>query len=200
MMIDNFESFTIETERLILRPQRPDDYESWLAGFSGRLPAQHPYDDGLVNLDHCDRAWFEQLCQRHQQEAITDQFFILGIFLHQTGQHVGNVDFSTFRRGAYQWAILGYEIHNQYWNQGFGQEAVRSALIAGFETFHYHRIEAAINLDNHASIALAERIGMQKEGIRRGFIYENEQWVDHFIYVALPSDLGLMEKPPQGWS
>jgi [ribosomal protein S5]-alanine N-acetyltransferase len=196
-MINNFELLTIETERLILRPQQPHDYESWLAGFAGRLPAQHCYDDGWVNLDHCDRSWFTQLCQRHQQEAVTDQFFIFGIFLRETGQHLGNIDFSTFRRGIYQWAILGYEIHNQYWKQGFGQEAVRSALVAGFETLHYHRIEAAINLDNHASIALAERVGMQKECIRRGFIYENEQWVDHFIYVALPSDLGLIEKPPQ---
>ena len=53
-----------------------------------------------------------------------------------------------------------------------------------------------INLDNQASIALAQSVGMQKECIRRGFFYENEQWVDHFIYVALPSDLGLVEKPP----
>lgn len=24
--------------------------------------------------------------------------------------------------------------------------------------------------------------------------YENEQWVDHVIYVALPTDLGLVER------
>ena len=78
----------------------------------------------------------------------------------------------------------------------FRKEAVRAALIAGFDTLKYHRIEAAINLDNQASLALAESVGMQKECIRRGFLYENEQWVDHFIYVALPPDLGLVEKPP----
>jgi [ribosomal protein S5]-alanine N-acetyltransferase len=60
----------------------------------------------------------------------------------------------------------------------------------------YHRIEACINLDNHASIRLAQCVGMQKECIRRGFIYENEQWVDHFIYAALPVDFGLVAKPP----
>lgn len=98
-------------------------------------------------------------------------------------------DLSTIRRGHYQWAILGYEIHNQHWKQGFGKEAVRAALIAGFETLHYYRIEAAINLDNQASIALAQSVGMQRECIRRGFIYENEQWVDHLIYVALRRDL-----------
>ena len=187
---------TIPTERLILRPQQPTDYEHWYAGFAGRLPSQHQYDDGLVSLEHCDQEWFVDLCQRHQEQALADQVFVFGIFFRQTEQHLGNIDISTIRRGEYQWAILGYEIHNQYWKQGVGKEAVRAALIAGFEILGYHRIEAAINLDNQASIALAQSVGMRQECIRRGFLYENDQWVDHFIYVAVPSDLGLVEKPP----
>jgi [ribosomal protein S5]-alanine N-acetyltransferase len=159
-MGENSWSLTVNTKRLILRPQQPSDYEAWYAGFSGRLPKQHQYDDGLVSLEHCDRQWFIDLCQRHQQEALNDQFFIFGIFSHQTGQHVGNIDFSTIRRGEYQWAVLGYEIHNQYWRQGFGKEAVSASLIVGFETLGYHRIEAAINLDNQASIAFAQSIGI----------------------------------------
>lgn len=186
---------TIETERLILRPQQPNDYESWYAGFSGQLPKQHQYDDEWINLEECDRRWFADLCERHQQRALNDQVYVFGIFSRQTNQHLGNIDISTIRREENQWANLGYAIHNQYWLQGFGKEAVRAALIAGFETLDYHRIEAAINLDNQASIALAQSVGMQKECIRRGFFYENEQWVDHFIYVALPSNLGLVEKP-----
>ena len=189
-------ALTIDTERLILRPQQPSNYETWYAGFSGRLPKQHQYDDGLVSLAHCDRQWFADLCQRHQQQALTDQVFVFGIFSRQTAQYLGNIDLSTIRRREHQWAILGYEIHNQHWRQGFGREAVRAILIAGFETLGYHRIEAAINLDNLASIAFAQSVGMQKECIRRGFLYENEQWVDHFIYVVLASDLGLVEKPP----
>jgi hypothetical protein len=73
-------ALTIDTERLILRPQQPSDYETWYAGFSGRLPKQHQYDDGLVSLAHCDRQWFADLCQRHQQQALTDQVFVLWYF------------------------------------------------------------------------------------------------------------------------
>lgn len=195
-MVETCWTLTIHTERLILRPQQPSDYEIWHAGFSNRLPSQHHYDDGLVSLAHCDQKWFEGLCQRQQQQAIADRMYVLGVFSHQTGQHLGNIDISTIRRKENQWAILGYEIHNQHWNQGFGKEAVRAALIVGFEMLSYHRIEAAINLDNQASIALAQSIGMQRECIRRGFFYENGQWVDHFIYVAVPSDLDLIEQPP----
>ncbi|KAM3110005.1 hypothetical protein [Phormidesmis sp. 146-33] len=62
-------ALTLVTERLILRPQQASDYQDWYAGFAGRSPSQHPYDEGLVSLEHCDRDWFAKLCQRHQQEA-----------------------------------------------------------------------------------------------------------------------------------
>ncbi|MGV2828375.1 GNAT family N-acetyltransferase [Myxosarcina sp. GI1(2024)] len=90
---------------------------------------------------------------------------------------------------------MGYEIHNQYSRKGIGKEAVRAALIAEFKSLGYHRIEAIINLDNQASIVLAESVGMQKECIRRGFLYQNKQWIDRLIYVASPRDMNLVEKP-----
>jgi RimJ/RimL family protein N-acetyltransferase len=190
-------TMTINTERLILRPQQPDDYESWYAGFIGRLPKQHPYDEGKLDLDGCDLTWFSELCDRHQELAKKDWVYIFGIFERETGQHLGNIDLATIRRKDNQWANLGYGIHNQYQRRGYGREATQAAIISGFKDLNYHRIEAAINLDNSASIAFAESIGMKKEGIRRGFIYENEQWVDHLIYVAIPTDFGLEEKPPK---
>lgn len=189
-------NLTLSTERLILRPQQPSDYEAWYAGFAGRLPSQRKYDAGFVDLEECDSQWFSDLCQRHQKRALQDLDYIFGVFLRETNQHLGNIDLSTIRREENQWANLGYSIHNQYQRQGFAKEAVRASLIAGFENLNYHRIEAAINLDNEASIGLAESVRMRKECVRPGFFYENEQWVDHLIYVALPPDLGLVEKPP----
>ena len=38
---------------------------------------------------------------------------------------------------------------------------------------------------------------MKRECVRRGFFYENERWVDHLIYAAIPPDLSLNQKPPQ---
>ena len=188
---------TIETERLILRSHQPSDYDAWRAGFAGRLPQQSPYDEGPVDLAGCDADWFVGLCERHHAQASRDDAYIFGVFSRLTHQQLGHVDLATLQREEKQWANLGYSIHNQHWRQGFGQEAVSAALKAGFETLGYHRIEAAINLDNHASIALAQAVGLQRECLRRGFYYEDDQWVDHLIYVALPTDLGLREKPPE---
>jgi [ribosomal protein S5]-alanine N-acetyltransferase len=186
----------LETPRLILRPQQVEDYEAWYAGFSNRSPSHHRHDPGQEDLTGCDRAWFADLCERYQDLAMGDRIYVFGVFSKSDRAHLGNIDLSTIRRDDNQWAVLGYTIHNQYWRQGFGKESVKAALIAGFTDLHYHRIEAAINLDNPASIALAKSVGMKSEGIRRGFIYENEQWVDHWIYAAIPPDLGLPETAP----
>jgi RimJ/RimL family protein N-acetyltransferase len=187
----------IETERLILRALEPGDYQAWYGAMSERLPKQHKYDDDPIDLEQFDAKWLARVVERHQRSARNDLVYNWIVFHKQTNQHLGKIDLSTIQRRVTQWANLGYGIHNQFWRQGFAKEAVIAVLKAGFEQLHYHRIEAAINLDNQASIALVESLGLQKEGIRRGYWYENEQWVDHLVYAALPGDLSLPEKPPQ---
>jgi ribosomal-protein-alanine N-acetyltransferase len=138
--------------------------------------------------------WFADACKLHRESALKDDCYNWVVFHKQTHQHLGKIDLSTIQRDVFQWANLGYVIHNQFWRQGFGKEAVTVVVKAGFEKLHYHRIEAAINLDNHASIALVESVGLQRECIRRAYWYENEQWVDHLIYVALPGDFAFIRK------
>jgi ribosomal-protein-alanine N-acetyltransferase len=187
---------TLETERLVLRSLEPSDYQACHNALDGQLPKQHQYDYGHVDLGELDANWFADACKLHRESALIDYCYNWVVFHKQTHQHLGTIDLSTIKRDVFQWANLGYVIHNQFWRQGFGKEAVTAAVKAGFEHLHYHRIEAAINLDNHASIALVESVGLQRECIRRAYWYENEQWVDHLIYVALPGDFGVSEKPP----
>lgn len=68
--------------------------------------------------------------------------------------------------------------------KGYGKEAVQATLKVAFETLNFHRIEAHINLDNTASIKLAESAGMTFECIREKFIYEHDEWTDNLIYVT----------------
>ena len=186
----------LETERLVLRPQRPDDYERWYEGFAKRWPAVRAYDTGWQEMSECTREWFITLCEHHQKIAIEDKTYVFGVFSKQDWRHLGNVDLSTLYRQDNQWAVLGYGIHNHAWRQGFGKEAVRAGLMAGFEQLKYQRIEAHINLDNKASVALAKSVGMAEECIRRGFVYEGGEWTDRRVYVAISSDFELDSKEP----
>ncbi|WP_064093469.1 GNAT family N-acetyltransferase [Rossellomorea aquimaris] len=177
----NFETHS-ETERLLIRPFKKSDYHNWLNEFEKRLPSQHKYDIGKMDMSECTKEWFSNLVDKHQELAINDTSHIFGVFRKSDTKHVGIVDFSTLQRENFQWGRLGYTIHNQYWNQGYGKEAVKEALNLAFNYLDFHRIEAHINLDNTPSIKLAESVGMEFECKRKGFLYELGEWTDHLIY------------------
>jgi [ribosomal protein S5]-alanine N-acetyltransferase len=175
-------NYNSETERLIVRPYIKEDYSNWLTQYNNRMPSQHKYDEGKIDMSICTREWFGELVDNHQQMASEDKVYIFGVFRKEDHAHLGAIDFSTIMRDDFQWARFGYTIHNQFWRQGYGKESVKGALRLAFEKLNYHRIEAHINLDNTPSIKLAENVGMQFECIRKGFIYEFEEWTDNLVY------------------
>ncbi len=179
-----FTLFT-ETNRLVIRPLKKTDFDNWLYEFKNRRPSQHKHDKGRMNMSDCNEYWFAHLVKTHQELAITDQAYIFGIFRKQDGVHLGMVDFSTLARDNLQWGRMGYTIHNQFWRQGYGKEAVLAALNLAFTQLDYRRIEAHIDLDNTPSIELAKNVGMEFECIRKAFLFESGEWSDHRVYYKI---------------
>lgn len=168
-----------------IRPLNRLDYNNWLDSFLQRQPAKHPYDEGAIDMSECTPEWFDALIMRQQKLAETDDTYVFGIFRNSDGKHLGAIDFTTLLREEFQWARVGYTIHNQYWRKGYGKDAMTVALAIGQKELGYHRIEAHINLDNLPSQQLAKSIGMECEGIRKGFIFEHGEWVDHIVYTKV---------------
>ena len=174
--------YKVETDRLIIRPLINEDYEFWLNGFENRFPSQNRHDLGKLDMSECTLEWFHSLVEKHQELALSDNTYIFGIFNKLDGNHIGMIDFSTLARDDFQWGRIGYTVHNQYWRNGYGKESVNVSLKVAFQQLNYHRIEAHINTDNTPSIKLIESVGMDFECMRKGFIYENNEWTDHLVY------------------
>ena len=83
----------------------------------------------------------------------------------------------------YQWAMMGYSIHNQYWKNGYGAEK-KSCVTVIFNSLHFHRIELHIRVDNEPSVRLAERAGFSFDK-REAFSLENGKWMDFLIYFKI---------------
>ena len=149
-----------KTNRIIVRPLEKRDYDTWLSGFTNRLVSQHVYDPGKLDMSDCTSVWFGQLVDTHQSLAHEDRAHVFGIFRLEDGIHLGMVDFSTLARDGFHWGRVGYTIHNQHWQNGYGTEAVDLAMRIAFDDLNFQRVEAHINLDNEASVRLAERVGM----------------------------------------
>lgn len=57
-----------------------------------------------------------------------------------------------------------------------------------FNELCFHRLEAQINLDNVASQKTSEKAGVKFECIRKGFIFESDEWTDNMIYTINNED------------
>lgn len=172
-----------DSKRLTMRPLKASDYQNWKLGIMG----------GRASTGGPNAAQFKLFRQRFIRLAEADHAYVFGIFKKPTannpgGALVGTVDFQTYSRDDRDWANLGYTVYSQFRRKGFATEAAIAAIKFGFDGLGYHRLEAAIRVNNPASIAVVEKTGMQREGVRKHFWKEDDGWIDHVIYVAIKPD------------
>lgn len=176
-------NLVIETDRLIIRPYTSSDYKNWYTGYDSRLPSQYKYDDGRPSdMPKSTEEWFTEWINGFYEAAVKDDTYVFGIFRKEDGVNVGKLEISTILRKDYQWAMMGYSVHNQFWKNGYATESVLKATELFFKHLGYHRIELHINVDNQPSIQLAERTGFHFECVRKEFSYEDGKWRDFVIY------------------
>ena len=172
-----------ETDRLVIRPLENQDYEYWIEGIHDRYPSQNTYDADKMDLNGWNQEKFnEDVVAKFETFWEKDEVYVFGVFRKSDQKHIGKVEICTLMRDEFQWGLLGYTIHNQFWRKGYGKEAVKETLNMAFETLGFHRIEAHINIDNRPSIQLAESVGMDYECTRKAFIYEGHEWTDNLVY------------------
>ena len=180
-----------ETDRLFIRPILSTDHKVWKKFYSGLEPEKSEWDLKPRTVKDCSRKSFKEVIARHRLRASEDKCYIYGAFHKKTGELIGVIDITIIERGWYEMANLGYRVGNLYWNKGYGTEILKEVFKFVKPDLRIHRLEAAINLHNSASINLAKKSGMKREGIKRGYIFENDRWVDHVIYVHLSNPTHL---------
>jgi len=83
---------------------------------------------------------------------------------------------------------LGYWLLPGYWGRGIATECVGAVLEYAFGAMALHRVGADVDLDNHASRRLLERLGFQLEGVRRSYERKGGAHIDLMNYARLASD------------
>lgn len=150
------------TERLVLRPLRPDDITT----------------DYLQGLNDEEVNRYLEIRRRRQTFEIVREFvvanlvspgdFLFGVFLRDGRRLIGTVrlhDVSDFHFSAGIGVCL---FAKDCWGQGYGLEAVRRVTQFAFETLGLHYIEAGSYEENRASIALFSKAGFEIHAVIRG--------------------------------
>lgn len=149
----------LETKRLRLRTFTPEDASTMEAVFCD--PEVMRYSDG---------------CMTHMQvhgalETIIDHdyptlgFGLWAVVEKSSGNVVGYCGLAReYGRCAGDEGELGYRLARVFWGQGYALEAAQAVCRYGIQKLGLRRIVATIDPHNQASIRLADRLGMRRQG------------------------------------
>ncbi|WP_066320755.1 GNAT family N-acetyltransferase [Bacillus sp. FJAT-29814] len=82
-------------------------------------------------------------------------------------------------------AEIGYELHPNYWRNGYVSEALQEVLSFSFEKLDLYRIGAVVFPENEPSLKLLEKFGFAKEGLLRGYIQQDGEVHDTYTLSLL---------------
>lgn len=85
-------------------------------------------------------------------------------------------------------AEIGFILGRVHWGQGLAAEALRAALAFAFGPMDLHRVEADVDPDNTASLALLARLGFREEGHLAERWFTFGAWHDTVLLGLLDRD------------
>jgi ribosomal-protein-alanine N-acetyltransferase len=101
---------------------------------------------------------------------------------------VGSINLRQIFLGGFRSAYMGYYIGAEFAGCGYMTDALRLMLRHAFTKLKLHRIEANIQPENQASIALVKRAGFIREGYSRRYLKICGRWRDHERWAILVED------------
>jgi RimJ/RimL family protein N-acetyltransferase len=179
----DFSGYHGETERLLLRPYRLDDFEAF--------HDLHGRDDVARYLpwETRDPTASSKALERHQKLRLEDDDDHLTLAAHdkETGRLVG--EFVLFLRSReHRGGEVGYALHPDFWGRGLATEGARAMLEIAFDTLHLHRVIARIDARNAGSAAVLERLGMRREALLVSNEWFKGEWASEADYAILDEE------------
>lgn len=164
--------YTVETERLLLRPfeikdgSRVRELVNCREIYDVTLLIPYPYEEGMG----------EEWISTHAANYFANKGVVFAVVEKESQHIIGTVGIggnSIHNRGE-----LGYWMGVPYWGKGYCTEAGKAAIQFAFDVLGYHRVEAHHFECNPASGRVMQKIGMQYEGkmidhVLKGGTYHN---------------------------
>jgi len=172
---------------ITLRHPRWADFEDWAKLRRENEAYLIPWEPEWTDA-HLSRNSYRLRLNRFKKMTAADKAYPFHVFKGQSEHIIGACNVTHIERSISQSANLGYWIGQAYTGKGYARSSVRAACQFCFETLGLHRVEAAVQADNIASIKVLEAVGFTREGAARGLLKINGKWRDHVIYAKLSLD------------
>jgi len=169
---------TLLTTRLVLRPMCSADAAGVTAVLGddevGRylLHVPHPYSE--VEAAHWISSW--------ERRWAAGRGLALAVVRPRAGL-IGAVTLTI--QPDHRRAELGYWLGRGHWGRGLAAEAASALVDWGFRELGLARVYAQYLADNRASGRVLEKLGMLREGVRRGHVRKGRRQLDAHQYGVL---------------
>jgi len=171
----------LETKRLLLREITNQDVEDIFACFSNEDVMRYYGHETLGSIEQAKQ--FVKLFAKNYSEKRGIRW---GIQIKEKEGIIGTIGFNAWSP-KHKRAEIGYEIHPKHWRKGYALEAITRVISYGFENLNLNRIGAVVFLENEASNQLLTKLGFQKEGILKEYMYQDDVPYDTYVYSLLKS-------------
>ena len=142
-------TYTLETERLLLRPLSSDDAEAAFAWLSDpEVNRFMPYP--LYTEVEAARQWIASATRQ-------PRYYLFGFVRKADGLLIGSGDISPRENDS--WGF-GYNLRRDCWNQGYATEATRAMIDFAHRVFGVRDFEAEHAAANPASGRVIEKCGL----------------------------------------
>ena len=181
----------IETERLVLRDYKEDDWRAVLEyqrdpRYLRFYPWAQRSEQDARDFVGLFMEWENEQPRRHFQLAIT---------LRDADLAVGSCGLRR-KPGETGEADIGYEIAPRLWGQGYATEAARAMADFGFRTLGLHRLSSWCIAENAASARVLEKAGFKLEGRLRQSERFKGRWWDTLLYGLLREEWDAKRHSP----
>lgn len=171
----------LKSKRLLLRIADPSDAQKAVRYYERNrerfADTRQKYVDGFFT----ERHWLRQI-ERMNNDFVEDRsacFFLVDP--SNSSEFVGSINFSNFVRGAFHACYLGYSVDTEYEGKGYMSECVADGITYIFNELNMHRIMANYKPENTRSEKLLMKLGFEKEGYAREYLFLNGKWCDHVL-------------------
>ncbi|MFB4293044.1 GNAT family N-acetyltransferase [Nonomuraea sp. ATR24] len=173
----------IATERLVLRSFGPHDERRIRSIVEARVPFLPPGAPGHLSgvrqwLTHGVHELHRSGQGRHLAMTDAEGRIVGAISLFKTSWGAGTTE-------------VGYGVHPLHRRRGYATEALRGLTGWVFDTTALRRIDLTANLDNLASLRVAQKAGFTWEGVLRAAVLEDDGPHDLVMFGLLRGDSRL---------
>ncbi|MCR8849321.1 GNAT family N-acetyltransferase [Rossellomorea sp. SC111] len=180
----------LKTNRLTLRKMRMDDtrsaFDHWL---SDERISDHRVSPALKTGAET-KLRLEKIVNAYDSKEVCHW----GIELNDGRDLIGEIDLYDFDLTTGNCEV-SYSIGYDWWNKGYGTEALKAVVEFAFTHMNVHKLSAAHNTDNPASGRIMEKAGMKQEGVIRHMIRNaKDQYKDCAVYGLLREEYLLQRE------